>query len=272
MSKEYRLSERRRDSRAVWTDLHRGARLWPFWMRLGVDDIRARYARTSLGPLWLVIKSGTWIFIMALINSALFGQPMGSAAPYVAAGMCSWLILATILIESCDVFLYHGWLLTASSLPTSFHLYRHLVRVSVTFLHYMPIMLGVLALRGIYPSLSLVALVPVMAMYLALAVWTGTLMGILTLYVRDTPHLLGTVIPLIPIVSPLMWSRDMLKQHQWVADLNPVYHYVEILRSAALHAPAPWTSWETVVCINGVGLLAAFWVYRYTRGRLGLLI
>jgi ABC-type polysaccharide/polyol phosphate export permease len=154
----------------------------------------------------------------------------------------------------------------------SFHMYRHLVRVSITFLHYMPIMLGVLALGGIYPSGSLLVLVPVMAMYLALATWTGTLVGILTLHVRDTPHLLGTVIPLIPIVSPLMWSRDMLKQHQWVADFNPVYHYVEILRSAALHAPLPWTSWVAVGGINATGLVFAFVVYRQTRGRLGLLI
>jgi ABC-type polysaccharide/polyol phosphate export permease len=269
---EHRPNRHRQSSRAVWTDLRRGAHLWPFWLRLGFDDIRARYARTALGPLWLLIKSGTWIFVMSLINSALFGQSMGSAAPYVAAGMCSWLILASILTESCDVFLYHGCLLTASSLPASFHLYRHLVRVSITFVQYMPIMLGVLAIRGIYPSVSLLGLVPVMVMYLALAVWTGTLMGIFTLYVRDTPHLLHTVIPLIPIVSPLMWSRDMLKQHQWVADLNPVYHYVEILRSVALHAPLPWSSWVTVAGVNTGGLVVAFVVYRRTRGRLGLLI
>jgi lipopolysaccharide transport system permease protein len=111
-----------------------------------------------------------------------------------------------------------------------------------------------------------------MGMYLVFALWAGVVLGILTMHIRDTPHLLYTLLPFIPIGSPLMWSRDMLQQHQWVADWNPVYHFVEILRSAALDTPVPWFSWMTVATINLLGLLAAFVVYRHKRSRLGLLV
>jgi ABC-type polysaccharide/polyol phosphate export permease len=256
--------------RGAFADLVRGAKLWPFYTRLGFDDIRQRYVRTAIGPLWMLINSAVWIVALAFISASLFGQDISKAFPMVAAGMYAWLLFSACLSEGSHVFLNHSWLLTTSTLPLSFHIYRHLVRIALTFTHYIPILLGVLLLCGVVPTWRTLMLVPALLNYLILALWLGVILGILALRFRDVPHAVTTVASVLPMVSPIAWSRDLLKQHYWLADFNPVYHYIEIFRSAALSQPIPATSWLATLAINLVGLIAAGVLFSQKRMRLAL--
>lgn len=249
-------------------DLRRGIKLWPFYSRLGLDDIRQRYVRTAIGPFWMIINSSVWILVLAMISASLFKQDLSKTFPFVAAGMYGWLFISACLSESCYTFLNHSWLLTTSALPVSFHLYRHLVRISVTFLHYIPMLLCILMICGVWPSLMTLWLIPVVLSFIVLALWLGVVLGILTMRYRDVPHMVTTVASILPIVSPIAWSRDLLQQYLWLADFNPIYHFVEVLRAAALGTAVPWTSWIAVMAVNACGLCIAFVLYVKQRTRL----
>lgn len=251
-------------------DLARGLALWPFFGRLGVDDIRQRYVRTALGPFWMILSSAVWIFVMAVMAAGLFGQDLSKTFPFVAAGLYAWIFISIALAEGCHVFLAQQSLLTTLPLPASFFLFRYLTRVAISMLHYIPILLVILVACAVAPSWSWAGMAPALLAFLALAFWLGLVLGILSLRYRDVPHLVGTVSAALPIVSPIAWDKEFLKAHHWLADLNPVYHFVEIFRAPALGQPPPVTSWLVVVLLNIAGIAIGLCAFARHRTKLAL--
>lgn len=251
-------------------DLRRGLGLWPFFGRLGLDDIRQRYARTALGPFWMILSSSLWIFVMAMVTASLFGQDLSVAFPFVAAGMYAWLFISVGLSDGCTVFIAQQWLLVSHTLPISFHLFRYLVRATITILHYIPILLLILIVCGRWPSAEMLWSVPALAMFIVLSAWLGAVLGVISMRYRDVPHIVTTVSSALPIVSPIAWDKELLKSSHWLADLNPIYHFVEIFRAPLLGKGVPTVSWMVVIAINALGVALGLFLFARSRTRLAM--
>ena len=44
--------------RAAFRDVVRSARLWHIWVRLGVQDVRHKFRRSTVGPAWIFLNLG----------------------------------------------------------------------------------------------------------------------------------------------------------------------------------------------------------------------
>ncbi|HMS73916.1 MAG TPA: ABC transporter permease, partial [Gordonia sp. (in: high G+C Gram-positive bacteria)] len=55
-------------------DLAQGLRTHELWLHLGWQDIRQRYRRSVLGPLWITIATGVTAVAMGLLYGELFDQ------------------------------------------------------------------------------------------------------------------------------------------------------------------------------------------------------
>lgn len=58
---------------AAWSDLKRGFAQRELWLALGWQDIKQRYRRSTLGPLWITISRAVMAIALALLYSQLFG-------------------------------------------------------------------------------------------------------------------------------------------------------------------------------------------------------
>ena len=56
----------------AFTDLIDGGRLTHLWSRLGWQDIRRRYRRSVLGPLWLTISMGLMVALLGTLYGRIF--------------------------------------------------------------------------------------------------------------------------------------------------------------------------------------------------------
>ena len=70
---------------------------------LAYEDIRQRYVRTMLGPLWIVLSTGVWFAVMGFVMSNLFHQPMKEYLPFIISGLLSWVLISTCIQESSQV-------------------------------------------------------------------------------------------------------------------------------------------------------------------------
>ena len=71
-------------------------------------------------------------------------------------------------------------------------------------------------------------------------------------------QLITLIVTLTFFITPIFWKRAMLSSRGFIADFNPLYHFIEILRAPLLGEAASWTSWIVTLGITGVGITATF--------------
>ncbi|MBB6380752.1 ABC-type polysaccharide/polyol phosphate export permease, partial [Pseudonocardia eucalypti] len=87
------LSEETAPSRSLRRavgDLRQGWRQRSLWGYLGWQDIKQRYRRSVIGPLWISISMGVIAAGLGILYSALFNMPYQTFLPYVATGLLIW--------------------------------------------------------------------------------------------------------------------------------------------------------------------------------------
>jgi ABC-type polysaccharide/polyol phosphate export permease len=236
--------------------------------KLGWVDLVARYRRTKLGPFWIVLSTGMTILGVGAVWSAILGIKISEFFPYLTAGFIIWHFIASAMIEGAVVFTSQAHIIRSVSLPLTFHVLRLSIRNIFNFLHNMLIFAVVAFVFDVPVTWWLLALIPALIFALLNQLWVGILLGLLGARYRDIPALIGAVMTVIFLLTPVMWTPDMLGDRRNFVDFNPIAQFLEILRAPLLgQAPDP-KAWAIVVGVTITGLVVSFLVLRVWRNRL----
>src|SRR5699024_4787956 len=77
-------------SRRGGADLRQGLQQRELWLSLGWQDIKQRYRRSTLGPLWITIATGVMAGALGLLYSVLFQLSLADFLPHVTVGLIMW--------------------------------------------------------------------------------------------------------------------------------------------------------------------------------------
>jgi len=68
---------------AAVADMRSGIAAWRLSRLLAWQDIKQRYRRSTLGPIWLTLSSGVQMLTMSMLTSFLFNAPIQKSIPFV---------------------------------------------------------------------------------------------------------------------------------------------------------------------------------------------
>ncbi|MEN3303607.1 ABC transporter permease [Pseudonocardia sp.] len=254
-------------------DLSQGWKQRALWGHLGWQDIKQRYRRSVLGPLWISISMGVIALGLGLLYSVLFGLPIATFLPHVAVGLLIWNFVSGCTLEGSEVFIANEGLIKFLPAPLSLHVYRLVWRQTLFFLHNLVIW-AVLMIVFPHPlGWSLLLAIPAFLLLMLNGGWIAILSGILATRFRDIPPIIASVVQLVFYMTPIVWSVDSLSANAAVAErarlveLNPVFHFVEILRRPLLGEPTIWRFWAVVGVITVVGWAVGMLCLRNYRAR-----
>ncbi len=250
------------DMKAIKKDLIRpglkdfllGLSLWKMCFYLGYEDVRQRYVRTFLGPLWLVIGTAVWIGVMSFVMASLFDNSVASTVPFIAAGMLVWTFIANTMNDGCVVFMSSANIIHSLNLPMSLHILRFVIRNFIIFAHNFVIVILFFLFCHVHLTINTLFVLPALVILLLNAVWIGAFFGIINTRYRDIQQVITTSMTILPFVTPIFWEKGFLKKHDWIANANPFYHAIEIVRAALLGKSPPLLSWMVMLAITVVGL------------------
>ncbi|MGQ0574485.1 MAG: ABC transporter permease, partial [Pseudonocardia sp.] len=178
-------------------DLRAGWSQRPLWGYLGWQDIKQRYRRSVLGPLWISISMGVIATAMGILYGVLFGQPIATFLPYVATGLLIWNFVQGCILEGSEVFIANEGLIRFLPAPLSLHIYRLVWRQSLFFAHNLVIW-AVLMVVFPQPLDWTVALaVPAFAVLVLNGAWIAILTGIVATRFRDIPPIIASLTQLL---------------------------------------------------------------------------
>ena len=155
-------------------DLLSGGAAYTVWGLLGWQDIKQRYRRSMLGPLWITISTGIMVGMLSLLYGALFQQPLQLYAPFVGIGMIVWLFIANVLNEATVVFQSSEAIIKQVRMPLTLHVCRMVWRNVIVLLHNCVIVFPILFLYGKGLSADLVLVPLAIATIAANDVWVGS--------------------------------------------------------------------------------------------------
>ncbi|HEY6618713.1 MAG TPA: ABC transporter permease [Steroidobacteraceae bacterium] len=259
---------RRSDSAAyiISTELLAGLRAWQIWTVMSWDDIRQRYRRSVLGPFWITLSMGFFILILGVIYSRLFHTPLEHYMPYLTVGYIVWGFISSTTSEACNVFYESAGIIKQIKLPYSIYVMRVIWRNFIVFLHTIVIYLPVALYFKVAPSPLMLLVLPGLLLLILNQIWVTIVIGILATRYRDMLPIIGTTISLLMFATPIMWMIGSAKNLETIANINPVYHLIDIIRAPALGMTAEPLSWEVVVGLTIAGwTLAAMLLVRKGR-------
>lgn len=259
---------------AAWRDLVRGFGQRELWLQLGWQDIKQRYRRSTLGPLWITIATGAMAVALGALYSLLFQQELSYFLPHVTVGLIIWGFISGCVREGSTVFIENEGLIKQLPSALSVHVYRLVWRQLLFLAHNMIIWVILVAVFRPDLGWEILLAFPALALLVANGVWVTMFFGIVATRYRDVAPLLESLIQLVFYMTPIVWTTKTLDEQGGavaerarIAELNPLYHYLEIIRAPLTGQPLATYHWWIVLGCTAVGLLLALLAMRQWRSR-----
>ncbi|WP_157959674.1 ABC transporter permease [Devosia submarina] len=254
--------------RLAYEDLVAGLRRPDLWWGLAVFDIRQRFKRSMLGPLWLTLSMGIMVLSLALVFGTLFQQDMTELMPHIAVGLIFWGLMTSTIIESCGAFTAAEGYIRNVPMPTSTHVLRVFARNIIIFGFNLVIYLGIwlLYLRSL--NVNYLLFVPGLILLLANVAWFSTAMALICTRYRDIPQIISSAIQVIFFLTPVFWTVQNLPERPAFVHFNPFFHMLEVVRSPLLGAAPQAESWLVLILLLVIGIPFTLWLYRRVYARL----
>ncbi|WP_189058366.1 galactan export ABC transporter permease subunit Wzm/RfbD [Longimycelium tulufanense] len=260
-----------RSFRRAFQDLAQGWRQRPLWGHLGFQDIKQRYRRSVIGPLWITLSTAMTAVALGILYSTLFKTEVPEFLPYVAVGLIVWNFIAGCINEGTEVFITNEGLIKHLPAPLSVHIYRMVWRQSLFFAHNL---LVYVVLMVVFPhplGLATLLAIPGLMLVALNGVWVALLVGIIATRFRDIPPIISSITQLLFFMTPIVWKYDNAllanTPRAQYAELNPFLHYVAVVRDPLLGQPVEPRHWIVVGGITVVGWALALIFLRNYRSR-----
>lgn len=241
-------------------DIIRGLQETGLAAYLAWGDIRQRYVRTMLGPLWIVLSTGVWFSAMGFVMANLFNQSLAQYLPFLISGLLVWMLISTAIAEGTQVLISSAPLISSFSIPIFTHFIRFTLRTYIIFLHNLIILLIVFIIFPPPLTAATFLILPGFLLNMLILSGAAVFLSLVNLRYRDTNLAVASALQILPFITPIFWERGMLSNHRWIADINPFYHMVQIMRAPLLGEAPDLLSW-IVTALMAVGLLALAFVF-----------
>jgi ABC-type polysaccharide/polyol phosphate export permease len=242
---------------------------WHVWFGLGLRDIRIRYQRTIFGPLWITLGTTATFTFMGMLFSAVYKTDVTQFLPYLAGGMVTWTLVASIANDGPQIFIGSQHIIHSLRIPLVVHVLRAVVRNVLIFFHNLLAAAAAYLILGGSPGpqnlLLLVSLPVVFAVISAVAL----ILAIVGARFRDLGPAIGVAVQILFFATPIIWRmEDLPLGRKWWVYLNPGYYMVEIVRAPLMNqAPAPGTLAVALLIAIFLGL-ASFLLFCVFRKRI----
>ncbi|MGY1915466.1 galactan export ABC transporter permease subunit Wzm/RfbD [Blastococcus sp. SYSU DS0973] len=265
-----------RSWRRAAEDLRVGWQQRQLWGHLAWQDIRQRYRRSVLGPIWISISMAVTAVALGVLYAGLFGNELSVQLPYILVGFIVWAFISGCITEGADVFISNEGLIKQLPAPLSVHVYRLVWRQMLFFAHNLIVYAVMLV---VFPQpLTWRSLTAVLAFVLLAAngAWVALLFGIVTTRFRDLTPITQSIVQLMFFLTPIVWIYEDLvnspnpaiAERARLVEFNPFLHFIEIIRQPMLGQDQVLRHWIVVLVITVIGWALTLVALRRYRSRI----
>jgi lipopolysaccharide transport system permease protein len=205
---------------------------WRVWWHLGMADVRNRFAKSFVGPTWILLNLAMWVGGMGVIYGTLFHQPLETYLPFLTIGFVCWGYLSQTITEGGNAFVFAEGYIKQFTYPKQIYVLRVIVNASVPFAIGVAIFFVVAALLKQPFGVGMWWVLPGLMIVLLANYLHATIMAYASARFRDLPHGMTALLQVLMFVTPVFFTVGTLKERglDFVYKYNPLYYLIEVVR------------------------------------------
>lgn len=264
------LNMRNRTSYTAMVDILAALKRSPLAGVLGWQDVRQRYRRSALGPLWITVSMGVMIATIGVVFGQIFKSPMDEFLPFLTIGMVIWTFIATVITEGAVGFISAEAIIKQLPIPLFVHIMRMIWRNILILAHNFLIFPVVMLWAGKSLGWEALLSIPGAALLIINLAWIVLLLAIMCARYRDLPQIVTSVLQVLFYLTPIMWLPKLLPQRAklFLLDYNPVTHLLEIVRMPLLGEMPSDLNWIVPICMAIIGWAVALIIFGHYKRRI----
>jgi lipopolysaccharide transport system permease protein len=242
--------------------------LWPLWTRLGWNDILYRYRRSTLGPFWSTVNTAVTVVALGLVYSQILNLPIRQLMPYVCVGLIIWGFISAIMLDAGSLFSGSESYIKQVRLPYLMYVCRFVFSKVVLLAHDLPIYFLLLLYFQIWPGGAVLYAIPGFLLLVINAAFASLFIGMASARFRDIPRIIASLVQVLFLVTPIMWTPDLLGSQLYLAHGNPFFHLIEIVRAPLLGDVPSAETWMVTLAITAVNATVTVYFFLRFRARI----
>ncbi len=207
-------------------------RNWRVWWHLGMADVRNKFAKSVVGPTWILLNLALWVGGIGVIYGTLFRQPLETFLPFLAIGFVVWGFMTQTITEGGNAFVFAEGYIKQFTYPKQIYILRVMVNASVPFIIGVGIFFVVMLMMKRDFGLGMLWVLPGILLLVLANYLHATIMAYASARFRDLPHGMTALLQVLFFVTPVFFTVDVLKERglDFIYKYNPLYYLIEVVR------------------------------------------
>jgi len=231
-----------------------------FWAHLALSDLRARFRRSYLGILWLILQPLLLTIIMAAVFVFIFRQTFADYSIYIFSGMIAWNFITGCFLIGAMSFIGAESYVRQVRLPMMGYPLKSVLYCCIVFLlEFCGFVLYALIFKPAIFSWYWVFLIPFCLTLFFFGAPIAIISAIVNIKLRDYQQSIGIGLQMLWYLSPVFIMRSVFDHpglKGWTA-INPIAALMDMLRAPVIEGAVPSLTLYALVIVWALGLWAA---------------
>lgn len=234
------------------------------------NELITRFARSTLGGLWIILNPLAQVAIYALILSNVLSAKMEgidnkySFAIYLTAGILAWNLFSEIITRCLNLFVANGNLMKKMLFPK---VILPATVVGTTLLDNIMLfiaILGIFVVLGHVPSVYILWLPFLTLSTVALGVGIGLILGVLNVFIRDIAQIVPIFLQIAFWFTPIVYPLSIIPEsYRHLLAFNPMYPIVKGYQDVLVYGTPPQlTQIALIIVVSALLLTLGFFLFQ----------
>ncbi len=202
-----------------------------FWLKLPYLDIKLKYRRTKLGPVWHVLTILLTISLMSILWSIIFNFNIKEYLPRLYFGMTTWSFVVAMTVGSTTLYNKDFSSLINTINVNLFDItIRHYFLTLLNYLHYLPLAIIFYIFLDVRLNINIIWFFIGIFLVMINFIWISFFFAAISSRFRDIIPLTQAIMTAAPLMTPILWKKEQLGEYQNLVYLNPFTFFVEAIR------------------------------------------
>jgi len=249
-------------------DFREAITLLPKALYFAWSDTKARYKRSVLGPFWLVLSTIFGVVGLGVVWSILLNADRAEFIPSLTIGLIVWQLISGCLAEAPAIFYRQSGQIKDINLPSFFVSFQLVMRQIINFGHNLIVFAIVTIVYPHHASLLAFVAIPGLVLVVANLLWLVQVLGYVGARYRDLEPLIGSFLPILFFVSPVIYRAGQLGPMARVMAFNPIGNWISLVRDPLMGELPNAASYGVALATTAAGWSVALWLTTARRRRL----
>ena len=240
------------------------------WWFTATARTRARFSRTVIGSLWLGIANLFFSISLGAVYGIVFKVPdIKEYFIYLGIGFSIWSTLGGALNSSPTILENNSNNILNLKIHPVFYVMEEWAFQFQTFLQSFSILLIFIGFLSPQILINFIVFSPIHILNLSLFIlWLPLIICLLASKYQDLYQLIPIITQLIFLISPIFYTERNLGDLQNVANFNPIYKVLALLRDSMINGSLYFKASFILLIINLIMVVVSFMVLHKSKKNL----